>query len=189
MEGTLQTVSELTTQTPFYIEHLDAIVTMLVTIIGFVVTYLMTKKNFKDEVKKNKIALASDQIQTLPYDICQLMDAMIKGNQQGEILNQYSSILSKVLAYGSSHAIKIAIKMQQMSYVSTSNASIDERLPMLAAYSLLITQLKYDLTSEIISPESWFQLRMNDYEKIQPQMQKSINDLIKELDLNHAFTV
>ena len=60
---------------------------------------------------------------------------------------------------------------------------------MLAAYSLLITQLKYDLTSEIISPESWFQLRMNDYEKIQPQMQKSINDLIKELDLNHAFTV
>ena len=155
MEGTLQTVSELTTQTPFYIEHLDAIVTMLVTIIGFVVTYLMTKKNFKDEVKKNKIALASDQIQTLPYDICQLMDAMIKGgNQQGKLLNQYSSILSKVLAYGSSHAIKIAIKMQQMSYVSTSNASINERLPMLAAYSLLITQLKYDFSGKLVSAKN-----------------------------------
>lgn len=189
MEETVQAVSGITTQTPFYIEHLDAIVTMLVTIIGFVVTYLMTKRNFKDEVKKNKIALASDQIQTLPYDICQLMDAMIKGKNQESLLHQYGSILSKVLAYGSSHAIRIAIKMQQMSYKSASTISFDERLPMLALYSLLITQLKYDLTSEIISPESWFQLRMNDYETIQPKMKEAINGLVKELDLNDTFKV
>jgi hypothetical protein len=76
-----------------------------------------------------------------------------------------------------------------MSYGSTNNTIFDDRLPMLAAYSLLITQLKYDLTSEIISPESWFQLRMNDYEKIQLKMRQSINDLIKELDLNNSFIV
>lgn len=188
MEETLQVISTANTQTSFLIEHLDAIVTVFITIVGFVVTYLMTKKNFKDEIKKSKITLASEQIQTLPYDICQLMDAMIKGAQD-DIVKQYGSILSKVLAYGSSHAVKIAIKMQRMSYGSTNNTSFDDRLPMLAAYSLLITQLKYDLTAEIISPESWFQLRMNDYEKIRLKMRQSINDLIKELDLNNSFKV
>ena len=188
MEGAFQVISTTNLQTSFFMEHLDTIVTVFITIIGFAVTYLMTKKNFKDEIKKSKITLASEQIQTLPYDICQLMDAMITGSQD-DVVKEYGSILSKVLAYGSSQSVKITIKMQQMSYNSTNTSSLDERLPMLAAYSLLITQLKFDLTSEIISPESWFQLRMNDYEKMQTKMRKSINDLIKELDLNNAFKV
>ena len=93
-----------------------------------------------------------------------------------------------MLAHGSCDAVKITIKMQRMSYES-ANATSEERLPMLAAYSLLITQLKYDLTSEIISPESWFQLRMNDYSSIQDTMKKAINALVEELDLNHSFSV
>lgn len=189
IETTTEVAEKIATQTPFYIEHIDTIVTIVITIIGFVVTYLMTKKNFKDEVKKNKIALASEQIESLPYDICQLMDAMIKGTSK-DVLEKYGSILSKVLAYGSSQAVNIAIKMQRMSYESSTTSSLDERLPILAAYSLLITQLKYDLTSEIISPESWFKLRMNDYDKnIQPKMKKAINDLINELHLNSSFKV
>lgn len=188
MKEAIQSVSGIANQSSFLIEHIDTVVTVLITVIGFVVTYLLTKKNFKDEIKKSKITLAAKQIQTLPYDICQLMDAMIKGTQD-DIVKQYGSILSKVLAYGSSQAVKIAIKMQRMSYDSTSASRLDDRLPMFAAYSLLITQLKFDLTSEIIPPESWFQLRMNDYEKIQTKMRKSINYLIKELDLNNAFRV
>ena len=188
MGQTTQALSAAAAQTPFYIEHIDTIVTMVVTIIGFVVTYFLTKRNFKNEVQKDKIALASAQIQSLPYDICQLMDAMIKGKQQN-LLDQYGSMLSKVLAYGSSQAVRIAIKMQRMSYDTSNGASLDDRLPMMAAYSLLITQLKYDLTSEIISPESWFQLRMNDYDKIEAKMKEAINRLIQDLDLNHAFKV
>lgn len=179
-----------TAQQPFLLEHFDAIITVAITVIGFVVTYLMTKKNFSDEIKKDKINRAMEVIQSLPYDICQLMDKMIKdrGIKQDVLLKEYGEMLSKVLAYGSKDAVKIVTKMQQMSYQADGKTTT-ERLPMLATYSLLITQLKYDLTAEIISPESWFQLRMNDYASIQNTMKKAINALVEELDLNHSFSV
>lgn len=188
MGTTIQVASDTSNNISFFDEHLDAIITVFITIIGFFVTYIMTNRNFKDEIKKSKITLASEQIQTLPYDICQLMDAMIKGAQD-DVIKQYSSILSKVLAYGSNQAVRIAIKMQRMSYETTDASSLDDRFPMLAAYSLLITQLKYDLTSGIISPESYFQLRLKDYNISQPKLRKAINDLIKELNLNNEFKV
>lgn len=174
----------------FFINHFDSIITVFITVLGFVITYYMTKKNFKDEIRKDKIALAAQETQTLPYDICQLMDSMIKGKTKSsdELVNEYGAILSKVLAYGSRDAVKIAIKMQQLSY-SLSNVPNEERFPILAAYALLITQLKFDLTSEVISPESWFQLRMTDYPKIQPRMKEYINSIINELSLSESFSI
>lgn len=170
----------------FLANHFDAII----TIIGFIITYFMMKKSFKEEIKKDKIALAAQAIQSVPYDICQLMDSMIKdkSKSQDELVKEYGVILTKVLAYGSKNAVKIAIKMQQLSY-ALGNKPNNERFPILAAYALLITQLKFDLTSEIISPESWFQLRMTDYGKIQSAMKAAINTIVKEAGLNYAFNV
>ena len=139
--------------------HFDAIITVLVTVIGFIITYFMTKKNFTDEVKKEKITHTAEAIQSLPYDICQMMDSTIKKKDfSKEQVEQYGKMLSKVLAYGSKDAVNIAIRMQQLAY-TLNDRPANERHSVLAAYALLITQLKYDLTSEIISPESWFQLR------------------------------
>ena len=174
----------------FIIDHFDSIITVFITILGFVITYYMTKKNFKDEIRKNKIALASQETQTLPYDICQLMDSMLKDKAKNQDLfvKEYGAILSKVLAYGSNDAVKIAIKMQNLSYDSASKPT-NEKFPILAAYALLITQLKFDLTSEIISPESWFKLRMTDYSKIQETMKDAINSIVTELSLSESFHV
>ena len=174
----------------FIANHFDTILTVIVTVLGFVITYFMTKKNFKEEIRKDKIALAAEATQTLPYDICQLMDSMIKDKdkKQNVFMKEYGAILSKVLAYGSKDAVKIAIKMQQLSY-DAADQPTEKRFAILAAYALLITQLKYDLTLEVISPESWFQLRMNDYSKIQNIMKSDINNIVNELDLNHSFNV
>ena len=174
----------------FLLNHFDSIVTVCITILGFVITYLMTKKNFHDEIQKDKIALASQEIQTLPYDICQLMDSVIKNkSKETDIYSkEYSAILSKVLAYGSKDAIQIAIKMQQMSYAAAREEKTDHN-SLLAAYALLITQLKFDLTSEVVSPESWFQLRITDYDPIRPDMKKHINSIVDELRLSKAFKV
>ena len=78
--------------------------------------------------------------------------------------------------------------MQQLSY-SLTNVPNEERFSILAAYALLITQLKYDLTSQVISPESWFQLRMTDYPKLQPKMKEDINNIVYELGLSESFAV
>lgn len=174
----------------FILEHFDTVVTILITVLGFIVTYFMTKKNFRDEIIKDKINRTTEIISTLPYDICQLMDEMIRGggNSQNSTLKKYGDILSKVLAYGSEAAVKIAITMQRLSY-SSENMTQEERYGILAAYALLITQLKYDLTSEVISPESWFKLRMKDYDTIEITMKTQINKLIQLLDINQDFCV
>lgn len=180
------------------INNIGSITNVIITILGFIITYFMTQKNFKDELRKNKIALTSQEIMSLPYDICQLMDAIIKdksktqnakSENQDEFLKAYGAILSKVLAYGSESTVKIAIKLQQLSYTLSDESDKTERLSVLALYALLITQLKYDLTSEIISPESWFHLMIKDYNETQPQMKKNINDIVNELGLLKSFRV
>ena len=170
--------------------HIDTVLTVCVTILGFIISYIMTSRNLKDEIKKDKISLATQTIYTLPYDICQLMDDIIKNKNKNpqDFVEKYGMMLSKVLSYGSKEAIKIAVKMQQLSY-DAEGKTTEERLPLLAAYALLITQLKYDLTSEIISPECWFEMRMKDYSTIKTSMKNALNSLIDELKLNHDFTV
>lgn len=118
------------------------------------------------------------------------MDDTIKSRIKNpqEFVQEYGMMLSKVLSYGSKEAIKIAVKMQQLSY-DAENKATEERYPIIAAYALLITQLKYDLTSEVISPESWFEMRMKDYNTVQTSMKNALNKLIDELKLNPDFKV
>ena len=99
--------------------------------------------------------------------------------------------MSKIIAYGSKDAVSLAIHMQRIAYISnTRKQTKEEQWEMLATYSLLITQFKYDLTSEVISPESWFQLKINDYdEKMKKQMIVIINKVVDELKLNKDFKI
>ena len=101
---------------------------------------------------------------------------------------EYSSVLYKVLAYGSKEAVNIAVAMQELSYSlnSTPNVSTNQK-SLLALYALLITQLKYDLTSEVISPESWLKLKMRDYPSIEEEIRSLINKHIYELELPSVF--
>lgn len=163
----------------FLKSHIDTILTVGVTAVGFIVTYFMTKKNFRDEIKKDKISIATESIQSLPYEFCLLMSKTSKGS-----LNpiEYEQLLSKVIAYGSNDAIKIAVSMQRNTYLHGDKNPI-------VFFSLLITQLKYDLTSEIISPESWFLLKINDYDKMKEDSQRQINEIVEELQLNKKFKV
>jgi len=49
-------ITHIATQsTPsFWIEHFDTIITVAVTVIGFIITYFRTTKNFQEEIRKNK---------------------------------------------------------------------------------------------------------------------------------------
>ena len=177
----------------FIVAHFDTMLTVTITVLGFAVTYFMTKRNFIDEVRKEKITHTAAEIQTLPYEICQMMNEMIKGKNSVSV-EKYGDMLSRILVYGSKDSVKIAIRMQRQTYKGNLQSNADksigsEQCSLLAAYALFITQLKYDLTSEIISPESWFELRITDYQKMQPAIKEAINALVQELQLNKAFKV
>lgn len=170
----------------FFSKHFDAVITSIITILGFIITYLLTKQSVKDEIRKDKINRATGAIQELPFEMSQIMDKMKSGRFTAQ---DHSTMISKVFAYGSKDAVKIAIKMQRLSYTLSSDPKDIDKIQLMAAIALLITQLKYDLTSEIISPESWFLLKITDYEKMRPQIKECINSLIFELELNHVKLV
>lgn len=174
----------------FIKNHIDTLITVSVTIVGFVVTFLMSQKKFRDEIIQSKVMSNADNIRSLPYDICQLMNKFSnKSGAKPLPANEYVELLSKVLAYGSRAAISIAVHLQEMVYANNAQADTHSLYEMLACYSLLITQIKYDLTAETISPECWFKLKLTDYSKSRSEIVKASNYLVKELDLRKDFLI
>lgn len=164
-------------------------VTLVIAISGFVVTYLLTTKNLKDEISKNKKSVMIDSIKELPYDICMLMDNILKNenknkNKLATSSEKFQSIMYKVLAYGSKDAVNIAVFILQLSY--SDNTAIAKAL---SGYSLLITQLKYDITGEIISPISWLKMKTTDYNTLEDSVKYEANEIITNLKLNSKFKI
>ena len=175
--------------------HFDTIVTVSITTLGFIVTYFMNKKSVQDELKKDKVMHTTELMETLPYDVCQFMNELLH-NKSGTITKQsidaHEKILSKIIAYGSVDAVKLAIVVQECAYEKerqSSQVGVDDGTRPLAAYALLITQLKFDLTSEVIPATSWFRIKIKDYEKIRIKTETAINALVDELGLNSKFKI
>ena len=95
--------------------------------------------------------------------------------------------MAKILCYGSYDAIRIAVHNQRNTY-NPFPESI--QWTNLVLYSLLIVQIKFDLTSTVISPESYFKLKINDYETVMGiAVREEINRLVRLLCLNKDFLV
>ena len=69
----------------FFYQHIDTLITVSVTVFGFIVTYFMTQKTFQNEVRKDKIARTMESIQDLPIEICELIDLSLRKTQNENI--------------------------------------------------------------------------------------------------------
>ena len=96
---------------------LAACIPAVVTIIGFVVTYFLNKRNFEEEVKKAKMDVTLEKISDLPYKILMLLDTMLQKNKSGNdeqvSLRSFQEIMRLIFAYGSKNAIMIFSHMQE----------------------------------------------------------------------------
>lgn len=87
---------------------ITAIVTGIISIIGFIVTNHSMKKNFKNELLKEKTTVHIEKMSEMPLHILELMEKMTNGPSNQDVLDEFKSILNNVCAYGSVQAIKIA---------------------------------------------------------------------------------
>lgn len=173
-------------------EFLTNNIDIFVTIIGFVITYRMTTKSFSNEIRKSKISYNIEMIHSLPLELCNLMSKIQKsseGKKNNSIkANEYEALMTKIFAYGSKEAVILATEIQQI-YYKIAKTGDDYGRKLLILFSILISQLKYDISDEIISPESWLRLKINDYDDVKNEMKTEINEVISELDLNEKFYV
>ena len=172
---------------------LAACIPAVVTIIGFIVTYFLNKRNFKEEVNKAKVDATLEKISDLPYKILTLMDTMLqknktKGNEQAN-LRLIQEIMSLTFAYGSKDAITIVSSMQETNYLLAKEPDKVDKNKMIAYYILLACQVKYDLTGIKINPEYWYRMRMTDYKAMKENLDNATNKIVDELQLEDFLLV
>ena len=163
---------------------------IIIASIGFWITISSTKKNFQNELSKQKNNVLLEQMTTVPYDILALYDKMTKvknEEQQNDLTKELMALFSKIYAYGSSDAIAIMSVMQSENYANAAHTEETDKFRLTTFYVLLASQIKYDITGVAISPIRWFQMRITDFEENKKKFLTKNNELVKELGLIDAF--
>lgn len=168
----------------FFYNHID----LVITIIGFIVTYFLTKKNILAELTKIKRNSMVENLQDVPMSICNFLDFLLyKQNEkdfQRKLQDKFLPIMNKILSYGSSDAIKILSHIQQIGF---HPEKVADKSIVVNYYALLISQIKYDISSEIILPNTWLKMKLTDYSSQEQKINSQINEIVLKLNLNKKF--
>lgn len=160
----------------------------LFTLIGFVVTIYTFKRSLKNELIKTQNSITLDQVRDLPYEILDNFDKLNDDSYSEEQqLKDFSAVMKKIYAYGSKDSICIISKMQEENYQQLYIKS--NKLRPMCFYILLVTQIKFDVTGDAVSPELWYKMKINDYHKNKIKIKIANNEIVNELHLNKRFKI
>lgn len=178
---------------------ITALVTGIISIIGFIITNHSMRKNFENELKRQRDNISLGKMATMPYKVLQLMDRMMdlesmknEKKSQKELddnLKQFKEIMNTIYSYGSEKAIELVSLMQKENYAANGGKVKLDEYRMISGYVLLATQIKYDVTETSVSPELWFQMRLNDYAENKDLIKTANNELVNELKLRQEFKI
>lgn len=160
----------------------------LFTLIGFAVTIYTFKRSLKNELIKTQNSITLDQVRDLPYEILDNFDKLNDDSYNEEQqLKDFSAVMKKIYAYGSKDSICIISKMQEENYQQLYIES--NKLRPMCFYILLVTQIKFDVTGDAVSPELWYKMKINDYHKNKTKIKIANNEIVNELHLNKKFKI
>lgn len=199
---------------------ITAMVTGIISIIGFIVTNMSMRKSFKNELAMQRDSTALEKMASIPYEALNFYDIIMRLNQvnkeyekhcvqnptkaqlvekkriekekleiENVFLDKMNYLYNTIYAYGSPTAIKIVSKMQSLNYILGETASEDEKLQVLACMVLLATQVKKDVTTVVVNPRYWFEMRITDYHIRHEKINISVNKMVKELELDKDFMI
>lgn len=177
---------------------ITALITGLISIVGFIITYVSMKKSFKNELKKQRDSVALEKMSTMPFEVLVLMDEMINSKNKTDkkqqeshnaTLKHFGEIMNTIYSYGSEDAIRIVSTMQRENYAANGDKDKLDKYRLISLYVLLATQIKYDVTEIAVCPKLWYEMRITDFSKNKDEFKKSNNQLVKELKLNDEFKI
>lgn len=169
---------------------ISAMIPALISIIGFIATNRSVKRDFKNEILKQRNEIALNKMATMPMRILELLGTIIEtGGQNEELAKKFNGFMNEVYAYGSENAIALISKIQKDNMFFGDNVADRNLYELIAMYILLATQIKYDVTGIIVSPEKWYEMRMNDYEINREKMRLANNNVVKIFELNKRFYI
>jgi len=166
----------------------------IVSIVGFIITITSLKKNFQNEVLKQKTSVQLDKMSTMPYEILAFLQDMLDTTKVGnteEVQKKHEEkmqwLFSSIFAYGSSKAMHVLASMQSENYQNAIDPEKADKFRMMTFYILLAAQIRFDITGEIVSPEEWFRMKIKDFQANREKIKVANNQLVSELGLNKEY--
>ncbi len=165
-------------------------ISALISIVGFCVTIYVMRRSFKEEIEKQKSDNSLSKMSSIPYDILHLYERIVapasldriveamglvgkaKHEYEEQVKKEYrdaivqmKELYNTIYAYGSKKAIRILAELQKCNYKSVNENDPDKSGKTVAYYILLATQIRFDVTGEVISPKLWYEINITDYEE------------------------
>ena len=150
--------------------------------------YELDDRKHQEELEKEKTSIHIEKMSSIPYEILKLMDNIMQTGGKGDFLNDFTSLMDTIYAYGSKEAIKIAATMQKENYTLRNTVSFN-KYRAISMYILLATQIKNDVTGIRVSPELWLEMKITDYANNKDEFKKANNDIVRELKLENSFCI
>lgn len=95
-----------------------------------------------------------------------------------------------VYSYGSRKAISLLAEIQKIFYSYQGNLTESNNNDIFVAYFILLaTQIRYDVTGEVISPVYWYEINISDFSKHKEKYIRYNNQIVKELALNKELEI
>ena len=167
----------------------------IISILGFIVTYMSMKKSFQHELRQQKVNIQLEKMSVVPYEVLKFMQDLIDSGKNGrkiseaEIIRRMNELYTTIFAYGSPAAIAILSSMQSENYINATIPQNQNKYRMMCYYILLAVQIRFDITGQIITADKWFKMRLTDYDSNRNEISQANNKLVEELSLSKEFLI
>ena len=156
------------------------IIPSIISIFGFIITIRENKKLLFREIKKMQKDRSLLHNEDLPYKLNKILRDMIKKPCDEQTEEEFNNIINSIHSYGSDIVVSIVADMQNKLY----NKEFEKNgIALIAYYAIIITQIKFEITGIKVSPILWAKINLNDYNKQEKKLKESMNEIIKEYNL------
>ena len=181
------------------IDVLSIIVPSAITIVGFVVSYIINKRNHYQSIQQIKAEKQISDLYSILNDVFKFLDILLPlYAQQEDILNNFRElkerIYTTVVSAGSKDAVNIMTYIQEMTYSGIDDGVEVPSYQVIASYVLLAMQIKYDVTGVEISPLTWYKGRFTTQKMLAvsnfyDDSIIEINNIVDQLKLNSFLRI
>lgn len=170
----------------------------LVTVIGFIVTSILNRKNFIQSIQKYKTEQQISDFRGLQRKVITCLDFLLQHIAQIEqartnFIDLSDTIHTEVLCFGSEDAVKIVSYIQKTIYKIIDDEEDNLKDFLIAGYVLLIMQIKYDTTGLKTSPKEWYMGKFTSKKMMAfgfyERSVNAINNIVDDLKLNDFLKV
>lgn len=176
----------------------ETIISSLVTIIGFFISFLVIKRELNNSlhIQHNEFLMKKmdDIIEMINDNILYTLDIFKSNKTENSAFNlsqRLELLYKKILPYGTYKDIMILETIQTAAYSweIKKEKYKNYNLYFIANMYLLMCQIKMEMTGIIVNPESLFRMKFSDYESKKADLTLMVNDTVNNLDLCKKFLI